>query len=82
MRFRAQVKYLLRIPVTSYQLHTSYKCGTGLRDEYKYLDGDEDVCKACWDGTTNEVTCEACCRTLSDQGTIYNEREIYPEEET
>ena len=67
-----------------YNMDTCYECGTELlaSDQYKKRDGDEDVCKACWDGTTNEVTCEACCRTLSDQGTIYNEREIYPEEET
>ena len=63
-----------------YNMDTCYECGTELltSDEYKNRDGDEDVCKACWDGTTSkdEVTadetneaecidCQNCGTTLS-----------------
>jgi hypothetical protein len=50
----------------------AYECGTELltSEEYKNRDRDEDVCKACWDGTTsndeviddkaNEAECIDC----------------------
>ena len=39
-----------------YNMDTCYECGTEIltSDEYKNQGRDEDVCKACWDGTTNE----------------------------
>jgi hypothetical protein len=63
-----------------YNIDTCYECGTELitSEEYKNRDRDEDVCKACWDGTTSkdEVTtdetneaecfdCQNCGTTLS-----------------